>query len=154
MRTTWRAPASSVTFACRRLSARSSAIACSAVDAARGRAEPVRAGDGEHAGAALHAADAHGVLEVPGGLGGQQQRQPALDRGLDGLAEVHHGARLRVMLVTGRGAEPSAAELARRERHHAQFQFASPVPVRALVAAPVHEQPAPAVALVPRGARD
>ena len=33
------------------------------------------------------------VLELAGGLGGEQQRQAALDRGLDRLAEVHHRAR-------------------------------------------------------------
>ena len=78
-------------------------------DAARGGAHAVGAGDGEHAGPALHAAHAHRVLEVSGGLGGQQQRQAALDRGLHRLAEVHHRARLGVALRQRGGAEPALA---------------------------------------------
>ena len=122
-------------------------------DAARGGAHAVGAGDGQHAGPALHAPDAHGVLEVAGGLGGEQQRQPALDRGLHGLAEVHHRARLGVALGQRGGAEPALGELARRERDDAQRELAAAAAVAAGVAVAAHEQPAPAVALVARHAR-
>jgi hypothetical protein len=122
-------------------------------DAARGCAHAVRRGDGQHAGAALHASDAHRVLEVPGGLGGEQQRQPALDRGLHRFAEVHHRARLRVALGQWRGAEPALGELARGERDDAQRELAAAAAVAARVAVAADEQPAPAVALVARHAR-
>src|SRR4051794_38122700 len=148
MRTTWRAPASSVTRAPERLSARSPAIACSATTTACGGAHPVGAGDGEHPGPPLHAAHTHRVLEVSGRLGGQQQRQAALDGGLHCLSQVHHRARLGVALGQRSGAEPSLGELARRERDDPQRELAAPPAVAAGVACAADEQPAPAVAFV------
>ena len=130
MRTTWRAPASSVTRAPERLSARSSAIACSATTRRVVALTPSALVTVSMPGRPFMRPDAHRVLEVSGGLGGQQQRQAALDRGLHRLAEVHHRARLGVALGQRGGAEPSLRELARRERDDAQRELAAAPPSR------------------------
>ena len=154
IRTTCRAPADSVTFALARLSARSSPSACSATTRRVRRRDAVGGGDREHPGAALHPPDADGVLQLAGGLGREQQRQPGVDRGLHRLAEVHHRARVRVLLLARRRPEPPLAEPARRERQHPQLELGRPRAVGALVGAAVDGEPAPPVALVARHARD
>ena len=109
--------------------------------------------DRQHAGAALHPPDADGVLELAGRLGGQQQRQSALDRGLHRLAEVHRGARLRVGVGARHGAEPALREPAGRERDHAQRELRVLGAVAGGVCAAGDEQPAPPVAFVARRSR-
>ena len=87
---------------------------------------------------------------MAGGFGGEQQRQLALDRGLDGLAEIHHRAELPVAVIARGGAEPALREPARGERDRPQLDLGDPHAARAAVGAAAGEQPAPPVALLAR----
>ena len=69
IRTAWRAPASRVTFAFARLSARSSLTACSATSRRVLADRPSEVVIVSTPGPALHPPDADGVLEVAGGFG-------------------------------------------------------------------------------------
>ena len=109
---------------------------------------------GEQAGAALHAPDAHGVLELAGGLGGEQQRQAVLDRGLHRLAELHRRA---VGGVVARRTAPSRAGGAGGAGSGSvttrSASSACSLPSAVRVAAAAHEHAAPAVERVARGRR-
>ena len=135
-----------------RLSARSSLIACSATTRRVVADRPSELVIVSAPGPSLHPPDADGVRQVSGGLGREQQRQAALDRGLDRLAEVHHRARLAVAVITPAPTRDVAAELARRERDHAQLELGGRGAVGSAVGAAGDEQSSPPVALVLRHA--
>ena len=153
IRTTWRAPADSVTFAWERLSATSAPSACSATTRRVVADTPSELVIVSIPGPSLHPPDPDGVLQLAGRLGREQQRQPRVDRRLHRLAEIHHRARVRVLLLARRRPEPPLAEPARRERQHPQLELGRRRAVGALVGAAVDGEPAPAVALVARHAR-